>query len=52
MCHREVDGTSYRRKPYVDMQLLKQNNSKDIVYRYVCARWWAERAHGMNITPR
>ena len=35
MCHREVDGTSYRRKPYVDMQLLKQNNSKDIVYRYV-----------------
>ena len=30
-----VSDRELRGKPYVDVQLLKQNNSKDIVYRYV-----------------
>ena len=38
-------------KPYVDVQLLKQNNSKDIVYRYV-RKMVGGKSVQINITPR
>jgi hypothetical protein len=38
-------------KPYVDVQLLKQNNSKDIVYRYV-RKMVGGKSVEINIMPR
>lgn len=38
-------------KPYVDVQLLKQNNSKDIVYRYV-RKMVGGKSVEINVMPR